>query len=86
MPTFENPALSQGSRILVTGVNGYVGSHVADQALEYGYTVRGTVRNIQKHNWMLDFFGKKFGKGRFELAEVEDISKEGAFDEAVKGR
>jgi nucleoside-diphosphate-sugar epimerase len=38
-------ALSRGSRVLVTGANGYIASHVVDQLLGPGYIVRGTVRS-----------------------------------------
>ena len=79
------PAIPQGSVVLVTGVNGLVGSHVADKLLLHGYNVRGTVRNVQKTSWMIDYFGERYGKGKFELVEVPDITKEDAFDQAVKG-
>ncbi|KAL4915456.1 hypothetical protein BDW62DRAFT_203641 [Aspergillus aurantiobrunneus] len=36
-------ALPKGSRVLVTGANGYIAFHV-DQMLALGYTVKGTVR------------------------------------------
>lgn len=43
--------------ILVTGANGYVGSHVIWQLLEQGYTVRGTVRkpSDEKHAFLKTF-------------------------------
>ena len=34
--------------VLVTGATGYVASHVVEQLLAKGYTVRGTVRNVEK--------------------------------------
>jgi uncharacterized protein YbjT (DUF2867 family) len=40
--------LEHGSLILVTGVNGLLGSHVADQLLHAGYKVRGSVRDPQR--------------------------------------
>jgi nucleoside-diphosphate-sugar epimerase len=36
------------SVVLVTGVNGFLGSHIADQLLNAGFRVRGTVRSIPK--------------------------------------
>lgn len=35
-------------RVLVTGISGFLGSHVALQLLEAGFTVRGSVRNLNK--------------------------------------
>lgn len=82
----QNAALPKESVVLITGVNGLVGSHVADQVLLHGYKVRGTVRNAKKNEWMVEFFGLRYGKGKFELIEVPDLTKEGAFIEAVKGQ
>ncbi|CAH0048067.1 unnamed protein product [Clonostachys solani] len=85
MSPLQNPALPKGSLVLVTGANGFLGSHVADQFLHYGYNVRATVRDPVKHAWYVDLFEKKYGKDRFELVQVDDMSKDGAFDEAIKG-
>ncbi|KAL1853933.1 hypothetical protein Daus18300_011675 [Diaporthe australafricana] len=78
-------AVPKGSTVLVTGVNGLLGSHTADQFLEHGYKVRGTVRDTEKNAWIQALFDKKYGKGSFELFKVADLTAEGAFDEAVKG-
>lgn len=78
--------MPKGSWILVTGVNGYVASHTADQLLQHGYKVRGTVRNLSKNWWIKDLFDRKYGAGRFEIAQVEGMTSPGAFDHAVKGK
>ncbi|KDN59917.1 putative NAD dependent epimerase/dehydratase [Colletotrichum sublineola] len=85
MASLTNPAIPRGSLVLVTGVNGYLGSHIADQFLHYGYNVRGVVRDTIKSSWLCDLFEGKYGKGRFELSEVPDMTAEGAYDEVVKG-
>lgn len=82
---FDNAIIPTGSLILVTGANGLIGSHVVDQFLAAGYNVRGTVRDNKRCQWMTDFFANRYNKVKFELAEVADFSKPGAFDEAVKG-
>lgn len=80
------PAIPKDSIVLVTGVNGYVASHVADQLMEAGYRVRGTTRNISKVQALSALWVKKFGEGRFEAVTVADMSNDGAFDEAIKGK
>lgn len=86
MASIRDPALPSRATVLVTGVNGLIGSHVADKLLEHGYKVRGTVRDTQKSNWVMEFFEKKFGPGLFELVEVRDITKDGAFDQFLEGK
>ncbi len=34
-------------RVLVTGATGFIGTHIVEQLLARGYTVRGTVRNVE---------------------------------------
>ncbi|KAM4066442.1 NAD dependent epimerase/dehydratase family protein [Hirsutella rhossiliensis] len=81
----DNLAIPPGSRILVTGANGLVGSHVANQFLQFGFNVRGTVRDVAKCDWLRLLFETKYGMDRFELLAVPDIACQGALDEAVKG-
>lgn len=71
--------------MLVTGANGFIGSHVVDQFLAAGYKVRGTARSEIKGGWVKELFEKKYGPGRFELAIVPHMDQKGAFDEAMKG-
>lgn len=81
----SNSVLPAGSLILVTGVNGLVGSHVVDQLLTYGFKVRGTVRSVEKYGWMTELYNKKHAGGRFELVQVADLDKIGSLDSAIKG-
>jgi nucleoside-diphosphate-sugar epimerase len=77
--------LEPGSLILVTGVNGLIGSHVADQLLERKYRVRGVVRDVAKMDWLNQTFSERHKDGSFELVSVPDMTEEGCYDEAVKG-
>jgi nucleoside-diphosphate-sugar epimerase len=82
----KNPALPPGSLVLITGVNGYIGSHVVNQTLLAGFRVRGTVRDVKKNAWLQDLFDKTYGKGKFELVEIKDFTAEGIFDKVLKGK
>jgi len=77
-------ALPLDSLVVVTGANGFIGSHVVDQLLRSGFRVRGTVRNLERGAWVEAFATKSYGEGRFELAQVSDMAAPGAFDKAVK--
>ncbi|KAK5131796.1 hypothetical protein LTR08_000551 [Meristemomyces frigidus] len=77
--------IPKGSTVLVTGANGFIASHVADQLLAAGYLVRGTVRSTSKADWLFERFDKAYGKGKFVCVEVPDMVQDGAFDEVVKG-
>jgi len=77
------PTVQPGSKVLVTGANGFIAMWVVRTLLEKGYAVRGTVRSLEKGQHLTDTF-KKYGE-KFELVVVKDITTEGAFDEAVKG-
>ncbi|KAF9768555.1 hypothetical protein IL306_014154 [Fusarium sp. DS 682] len=78
-------AIPKGSSILVTGVNGFIGSHVANEFLKRGYKVRGTARDVSKAAWINDLFSQQYGKDQFSLWPVADLTSPGAFNEALKG-
>ena len=86
MATVTNPIVPKGATVLVSGVNGFLGSHIADQFLRNGYRVRGTVRDISKEPWVVEVFSKLYGKDNFELVGVPEMEAEGAFDEAIRGK
>jgi nucleoside-diphosphate-sugar epimerase len=72
------------SLMLVTGVNGFLSSHIADQFLRAGFKVRGTAGPIPKAENIRKALVEKYGQGRLEVISVPDITINGAFDEAVK--
>ncbi|KAM6540363.1 hypothetical protein FALCPG4_002081 [Fusarium falciforme] len=79
----KDPAVPLGSLIVISGVSGFIGSHVADQTLAAGYRVRGTTRSVLRSAWVEDFFRSKYGLDSFELVEVPDMALEAAFDAAT---
>jgi uncharacterized protein YbjT (DUF2867 family) len=78
-------SLKPGTRVLVTGVTGYVAAGVADQFLQAGYVVIGTSRNAVKAEAVNNYFVTKYGASKFQIFEAGDLSKPGVFDDAVKG-
>jgi nucleoside-diphosphate-sugar epimerase len=82
--TVNDPVIHKGSCVLVTGINGYIGSHIGDQLLGAGYEVCGAVRSVEKAKWLIDMF-EPYGKENFRLVEIPDMTVEGALDDAVKG-
>ncbi|KAF9878360.1 NAD dependent epimerase/dehydratase [Colletotrichum karsti] len=76
-------ALPKGSVVLVTGANGYIGSHVANSLLEQGIRVRGTVRSAKP--WLDEFFQSKFGKENYESIILSNFEDEAALSKAFDG-
>ncbi|XP_069998757.1 uncharacterized protein [Penaeus vannamei] len=69
--------------ILVTGVSGYIGSHVAKLLLEEGYKVRGTVRSLSNEA-KVEPLKSLVPDAKFPLELVEaDLTKEEGWDKAV---
>ncbi|KIO32214.1 hypothetical protein M407DRAFT_215059 [Tulasnella calospora MUT 4182] len=77
------PAISSPAIILLTGVNGYIGAHIAQSLLTHGHTVRGVVRSQSKGDPLKELF-KEYGD-KFQLAVVPDVTALDAYDDAVKG-
>ncbi|KAA8652875.1 hypothetical protein EYZ11_003162 [Aspergillus tanneri] len=80
-PTIVPP----GGLVLVTGVNGFLASHLALNLLEHGYKVRGTVRSQEKADWITDAMKKRYAEAAFETVVVPNISVPGAFSGAIRG-
>jgi nucleoside-diphosphate-sugar epimerase len=85
MPFSFQSAIPPGSKILVTAVNSYIGSHVAHMLLDLGYKVRGAGRDFDKCRWLIQLFEEQYDKGAFEFVAVENMSSKGAYDESLLG-
>jgi nucleoside-diphosphate-sugar epimerase len=74
-----------GGLVLVTGVNGFIASHIANVLLKLGYAVRGTVRSTEKAAWVKEAFAERHPSAKFETVLVHDTNAEGAWGEALLG-
>ena len=71
--------------ILVTGLSGFIASHVAAKLLDKGYNVRGTVRNLNKGARIVDALkAAGHNTGNLELVEA-DLKSDAGWKEAVQG-
>ncbi len=70
--------------VLVTGLSGFIASHVAQRLLEAGYAVRGTVRNKAKGQDVVDkLVAAGADAGKIELVEA-DLGSDAGWADAVK--
>ncbi|KAJ6104764.1 NAD dependent epimerase/dehydratase [Penicillium sp. IBT 18751x] len=76
-------ALPAGSLVLVTGANGYIGSHVVNTLLQLGYRVRGTIRSPKP--WLDNLFETKYGPGVFESYVLPSFDDSALLDKCLDG-
>ncbi len=70
--------------VLITGVSGFIASHVAAGLLSQGYAVRGTVRNKDKGERIVETLtAKGVDTSKLELVEA-DLGKDVGWKPAVK--
>jgi len=70
-------------RVLLTGGSGFIAAHCVDILLQRGHSVVFTVRSQEKGDKIKNNH-KDAGNDKLSYVIVEDIAKEGAFDQAVK--
>lgn len=72
-------------RVLLTGISGFLGGHIALQLLNSGYTVRGSVRNLAK----ADKVRQTLGKAGADITRLEcvalDLTSDHGWDDAMAG-
>lgn len=81
-----NDTNGETPRILITGINGYVGSWIAYAALKSGYRVRGTVRDVNneaKIKHLKDLSFPEVSSHKIEFIQA-DLLKEENWLEAVQ--
>ena len=71
-------------RVLVTGVSGFIGSHVTERLLAKGYAVRGTVRNKAKGQKIVEALAANGSDvSKLELVEA-NLASDAGWEDAVK--
>ena len=76
---------SNNKNVLVTGITGFIGSHIAIKLLNSGYSVRGTMRNLERSKSILRIISAHtensgrldFAKGELTIPEDWDAAMEG---------
>jgi len=72
-------------RVLVTGISGFLGGHVALQLLEKGYTVRGSVRSLSRADKVRSTLAASGADlSRLEIVAL-DLSSDTGWTEAMAG-
>ncbi|ETI21033.1 hypothetical protein G647_07376 [Cladophialophora carrionii CBS 160.54] len=69
-------------KVLVTGANGFLATHILSQLVENGYEVTGTVRTQTKTEDV--FVAHPSLKAKVKLVVIPDLSAAGAYDEIFK--
>lgn len=76
--------MSKG-KVLITGISGFIAGHIAKQALEAGYAVRGSVRSLKR----VDEVRETLSKAGADVSALEfcalDLMKDDGWNEAMAG-
>ncbi|PCH34576.1 NAD(P)-binding protein [Wolfiporia cocos MD-104 SS10] len=80
------PAIPPNSLIVITGINGYIASHVGLAALQAGYRVRGTLRSLARSEEVkAGYTAAGADIGALEFVAVDDFTSDAQLDAAFAG-
>jgi len=78
--------LHSNKTVMVTGITGFLGSHIAIQLLNQGFNVVGTLRSLARADHIKDIILNNVTKTSSQLAFVEcDLTKDDGWEEAISG-
>ena len=76
---------AQSDRVLLTGISGFLGGHVALELLRHGYSVRGSVRNLARADQVRStLVAHGADPARLEFVAL-DLLADAGWDEAMAG-
>ncbi|KAG8706587.1 methylglyoxal reductase (NADPH-dependent) gre2 [Ceratobasidium sp. 395] len=78
----SSSAITKG-RVLLTGVNGFIGVQIARTLLQRGYKVVGAIREETRIERLKDLFPSEIADSSLTFGIVPDITKPGAFDSVL---
>lgn len=85
-PITEMPAIPPNSLVVVTGITGYVASHIGLTALQAGHRVRGTVRSLARGEEVKAAYAKLGADvDKLEFVVVDDLTSQAQMENAIKG-
>lgn len=84
MLSAEQREARSGTRVCVTGADGFLASHIVSQLLMQGYNVHGTVRNIENMGKASHLLTLPGASERLRLFEADLMTPE-QFDGAIRG-
>eukprot|EP01063_Lacrimia_lanifica_P007924 TRINITY_DN15089_c0_g1_i1.p1 TRINITY_DN15089_c0_g1~~TRINITY_DN15089_c0_g1_i1.p1 ORF type:complete len:362 (+),score=112.73 TRINITY_DN15089_c0_g1_i1:52-1086(+) len=86
MPPPPPPPLTVGQKVMITGANGYIASHIVLKLLRAGYTVHACVRDAANADSVAHLLALPGAEDRLRLFSTGDLAEpEGKFDEAMEG-
>lgn len=71
------------STVLISGASGFVAAHTVQQLIQRGYNVVGTVRSVEKGEYVKKLSGNS---DKFSYEIVKDLAAEGAFSSRTTPR
>ncbi|KZO93510.1 NAD(P)-binding protein [Calocera viscosa TUFC12733] len=82
------PTLQPGSLVVITGLTGYIASHIGLVALRSGFKVRGTVRSLSRGEELRAAYtklGVDASAEKLSFTIVDDLTKQEQFENAFGG-